>query len=115
MRMPGQKEQCLAPADRPSADKPSAAPLAAPSAADERDEAADDNEEMTDAAIAKNIAKLKSMGGSAKNAGKPGGFRKKSSTSKMEVRRPSAAHASGPRPPAGGPLWWPRSGGFRSA
>ena len=99
--------------------------MAAPSAADERDEAADDNEEMTDAAIAKNIAKLKSMGGSAKNAGKPGGFRKKSSTSKMEVRRPSAAHASGPRPPAGGarsggpalvaPLWWPRSGGFRSA
>jgi len=78
----GQKEQCLAPADRPSADKPSAAPLAA---ADERDEAADDNEEMTDAAIAKNIAKLKSMGGSAKNAGKPGGFRKKSSTSKMEA------------------------------
>ena len=94
MLMLGQKEQCLAPADRPSADKPSAAAAAAGSTA--AAEEPDDDEELTDAAIAKNIAKLKSMGGSAKSVGKPGAFRKKSSTSKMEVRCPSAARAPGP-------------------
>ena len=83
MLAPGQKEQCLAPADRPSA-----APAAA--AADEAEEAAAEGVELTEADIAKNIAKLKSMGGSAKNGGKPGAFRKKSSASKAEVRRPSA-------------------------
>ena len=83
MLVPGQKEQCLAPADRPSA-----APAAA--AAEDAEEAAAEGVELTDADIAKNIAKLKSMGGSAKNGGKPGAFRKKSSASKAEVRRPSA-------------------------
>ena len=95
--MLGQKEQCLAPADRPSADKPSAAPASAGATApaEEPDEAAHDDDELTDAAIAKNIAKLKSMGGSAKSVGKPGAFRKKSGTSKMEVRRPSSARTPG--------------------
>ena len=113
MLMPGQKEQCLAPADRPSADKPSAAPSAAAAAAEEPDEAADDDEELTDAAIAKNIAKLKSMGGSAKSVGKPAAFRKKSSTNKMEVRRPSAARPSGPL--AAGSPQAACPGGYRSA
>merc|ERR1719272_1009244 len=47
----GQKEQCLAPADRPSVDKTSAAPAAAEEP-DER-EAANGDEELTDDAIAK--------------------------------------------------------------
>ena len=85
MLVPGQKEQCLAPADRPSA-----APAAAAAAEEEAEEAAAEGVELTDADIAKNIAKLKSTGGSAKNGGKPGAFRKKSSGSKAEVRRPSA-------------------------
>ena len=86
MLVPGQKEQCLAPADRPSA----APAAAAAAAAEEAEEAAAEGVELTDADIAKNIAKLKSTGGSAKNGGKPGAFRKKSSGSKAEVRRPSA-------------------------
>jgi len=97
MLVPGQKEQCLAPADRPSA-----APAAAAAAAADAEEAAAEGVELTDADIAKNIAKLKSMGGSAKNGGKPGAFRKKSSASKAEVRRPSAPPpvrpAAQPRP-----------------
>ena len=100
MLVPGQKEQCLAPADRPSA-APAAAAAAA--AAEDAEEAAAEGVELTDADIAKNIAKLKSMGGSAKNGGKPGAFRKKSSASKAEVRRPSA-------PPS-----WPRAGQSRVA
>ena len=94
MLAPGQKEQCLAPADRPSA-----APAAAAAAAADAEEAAAEGVELTDADIAKNIAKLKSMGGSAKNGGKPGAFRKKSSASKAEARRPSAPPPrSAPRP-----------------
>ena len=94
MLVPGQKEQCLAPADRPSA-----APAAAAAAAEDAEEAAAEGVELTDADIAKNIAKLKSMGGSAKNGGKPGAFRKKSSASKAEARRPSAPPPrSAPRP-----------------
>ena len=109
MLVPGQKEQCLAPADRPSA-----APAAA--AAEEAEEAAAEGVELTDADIAKNIAKLKSTGGSAKNGGKPGAFRKKSSGSKAEVRRPSAppplrrAARRAPRPLAAA-RWRPGSGG----
>jgi len=83
----GQKEQCLASADRPSADKLSAAAAAAEEL-DEREAAKakgheEGGEELTDEAIAKNIAKLKS-GGSAKG-GKPGAFKKKGSASKLEA------------------------------
>ena len=119
MLVPGQKEQCLAPADRPSA----APAAAAAAAAEEAEEAAAEGVELTDADIAKNIAKLKSTGGSAKNGGKPGAFRKKSSGSKAEVRRPSAppplrpsappprsAPRSAPRPLAAA-RWRPGSGG----
>ena len=53
MLAPGQKEQCLAPADRPSA-----APAAAAAAAEDAEEAAAEGVELTEADIAKNIAKL---------------------------------------------------------
>ena len=115
MLVPGQKEQCLAPADRPSA----APAAAAAAAAEEAEEAAAEGVELTDADIAKNIAKLKSTGGSAKNGGKPGAFRKKSSGSKAEVRRPSAPpplRPSAPPPrraprPLAAARWRPGSGG----